>query len=287
MTGNKSVTANFAVKKSKFTLTTSVQPTGGGSISLSPSGGTYDSGTVVTVTASPASGYSFSNWSGGATGTSKSVTVTMTGNKSVTANFLSAPEITKHPISRTVEEGITVTFSVAATGSNLTYQWKQEGKNVGSNSNTYSFTATLSNDGDEIWCVISNAAGSVISNSAYLTVTIEDDIYEFDGNPFYAKTIVANGTSQSHTLTEDDEDWMEFYAIAGNVYTIQTSGNIDTYLEIYNNILAETPGLSNDDGGRDYNAKIVLPCLGTGYFWIRVYSGVGDIGHYSISVTSP
>jgi hypothetical protein len=287
MTGNKSVTANFAVKKSKFTLTTSVQPTGGGSISLSPSGGTYDSGTVVTVTASPASGYSFSNWSGGATGTSKSVTVTMTGNKSVTANFLSAPEITKHPISRTVEEGITVTFSVAATGSNLTYQWKQEGKNVGSNSNTYSFTATLSNDGDEIWCVISNAAGSVISNSAYLTVTIEDDIYEFDGNPFYAKTIVANGTSQSHTLTEDDEDWMEFYAIAGNVYTIQTSGNIDTYLEIYNNKLAETPGFSNDDGGRDYNAKIVLPCLGTGYFWIRVYSGVGDIGHYSISVTSP
>jgi len=172
MTGNKSIIAYFEVKKSKFTLTTSVQPTGGGSISLSPSGGTYDSGTVVTLTASPASGYNFLNWiDGNGIWTWTSLTVTMTGNKSVTANFLSAPEITKHPISRTVEEGITVTFSVAATGSNLTYQWKQEGKNVGSNSNTYSFTATLSNDGDEIWCVISNAAGSVISNIAELTVT--------------------------------------------------------------------------------------------------------------------
>jgi hypothetical protein len=87
MTGNKSIIAYFEVKKSKFTLTTSVQPTGGGSISLSPSGGTYDSGTVVTLTASPASGYNFSNWSGSATGTSTSATVTMTGNKSVTANF--------------------------------------------------------------------------------------------------------------------------------------------------------------------------------------------------------
>ncbi|NLD95195.1 MAG: hypothetical protein GX639_21300 [Fibrobacter sp.] len=88
MTGNKSVTANFSVHiLPQYTLTTVVNPTTGGSVSLSPSGGTYDSGTVVTLTAIKASGYDFSNWSGSATGTSTSTTVTMTGNKSVTANF--------------------------------------------------------------------------------------------------------------------------------------------------------------------------------------------------------
>ncbi|HEX2959890.1 MAG TPA: immunoglobulin domain-containing protein [Chitinispirillaceae bacterium] len=89
MTGNKSVTANFSVHVlPRYTLTTTVQPSAGGSITLSPSGDTYDSGTVVTLTASKASGYDFSNWSGSASGTSTSATVTMTGNKSVTANFV-------------------------------------------------------------------------------------------------------------------------------------------------------------------------------------------------------
>ncbi len=42
---------------------------------------------VVTSTATPASGYSFSSWSGGASGTNASTTVTMNANTSVTANF--------------------------------------------------------------------------------------------------------------------------------------------------------------------------------------------------------
>jgi uncharacterized repeat protein (TIGR02543 family) len=42
---------------------------------------------VVTLTAAPASGYTFSSWSGGASGTSTSTTVTMNANTSVTANF--------------------------------------------------------------------------------------------------------------------------------------------------------------------------------------------------------
>jgi len=46
----------------------------------------YLSGTPVTLSATPASGYYFSGWSGACTGTG-ACTVTMTAAKSVTATF--------------------------------------------------------------------------------------------------------------------------------------------------------------------------------------------------------
>jgi uncharacterized repeat protein (TIGR02543 family) len=67
-----------------YTLSTMAAPTAGGTVS---GAGTYNSGTVVTLTATPAAGYTFTGWSGDASGTSTSVTVTMNSNKSVTANF--------------------------------------------------------------------------------------------------------------------------------------------------------------------------------------------------------
>ncbi len=68
-----------------YTLTTNVQ--GSGSVSLSPSGGSYCSGAQVTVTANPASGWTFLNWSGGLSGSTNPATVTMNSNKTVTAVF--------------------------------------------------------------------------------------------------------------------------------------------------------------------------------------------------------
>ncbi len=84
MSANKSVTANFTAIAINYTLTTTVSPTAGGTVS---GAGTYASGTVVTVTATPAAGYAFVNWSGDASGTNATTTVTMSANKSATANF--------------------------------------------------------------------------------------------------------------------------------------------------------------------------------------------------------
>jgi uncharacterized protein (TIGR02145 family)/uncharacterized repeat protein (TIGR02543 family) len=84
MDGNKTVTANF--QQNTYTLTTSVTPTTGGSVT--PSTTTYPHGTQVTVTATAASGYLFTEWSGASTSTSASVTVTMDGAKTLTANFI-------------------------------------------------------------------------------------------------------------------------------------------------------------------------------------------------------
>jgi uncharacterized repeat protein (TIGR02543 family) len=60
---------------------------GGGSIALSPSGGSYLSNTVVTVTANPASGWTFLQWLGDLSGTNPVASVTMTRNKTVKAIF--------------------------------------------------------------------------------------------------------------------------------------------------------------------------------------------------------
>jgi len=88
MNSNKSVTANFTeVQVPTYTLTTNVV----GSGSVSPSGGTYTEGTVVTLTATPASGWIFDHWSGNASGTNTSTSVTMNSNKNVTATFVEEP----------------------------------------------------------------------------------------------------------------------------------------------------------------------------------------------------
>jgi len=82
MDSNKSVTANFT--QNTYTLTTAAT---NGTITKSPNKITYTHGEVVTLTAAANAGYTFTGWSGDATGTSASVTVTMNSNKSVTANF--------------------------------------------------------------------------------------------------------------------------------------------------------------------------------------------------------
>jgi uncharacterized repeat protein (TIGR02543 family) len=87
MTSNKAVTATFTQNQYTLTVTT----VGSGSVSKSPSQATYTWGTIVTLTAIPSTGWSFSSWSGDASGTSLSTTVNMTSNKAVTATFTQIP----------------------------------------------------------------------------------------------------------------------------------------------------------------------------------------------------
>jgi len=67
-----------------YTLTTTAV---NGTITKTPNQSTFNSGDTVTLTAAPSAGYRFVNWTGDATGTTSPVTITMTANKSVTANF--------------------------------------------------------------------------------------------------------------------------------------------------------------------------------------------------------
>jgi len=80
---NQTIAASFAINTYTLTLSTA----GSGSVAAVPNQLTYDHGTNVQVTATPAGGWNFDFWSGDASGSVNPLNVLMDGNKSITANF--------------------------------------------------------------------------------------------------------------------------------------------------------------------------------------------------------
>ena len=108
---------------------------------------------------------------------SYSVTVT-NALGSVTSNAASlivvgAPAITTQPGAASVAEGNTATFSVAASGNSLRYQWLRDGTTItGATASSYTTgNLSLSDNGAAFSVLVYNAAGVVFSQSATLTVT--------------------------------------------------------------------------------------------------------------------
>ncbi len=87
MDDDKQIEAVF-VQKQRFTLTTNVTGLG----VVNPSSGTYDPGAQVTIVATPANNWAFSEWQGDATGTANPLTITMDANKTITAVFIEAKQ---------------------------------------------------------------------------------------------------------------------------------------------------------------------------------------------------
>jgi uncharacterized repeat protein (TIGR02543 family) len=93
MAGNCSLTKSINVGTAPTrTLTISVNNSDWGTTDPAPGAHPYTQGQQVTVVATPSPGYRFSSWSGNASGTSASITVTMDENKSIIANFEVAPQ---------------------------------------------------------------------------------------------------------------------------------------------------------------------------------------------------
>ena len=118
-----------------------------------------DSGAVFTVTVT--------NVAGSITSTSATLTVNL------------PPSITTQPASATVNLGQAATFTVVATGTApLSYQWQKNSTNIsGATSASYTTPATAAGDnGSTFQVVITNALGSITSNSATLTVNLPPSI---------------------------------------------------------------------------------------------------------------
>ncbi|OGN90709.1 MAG: hypothetical protein A2158_03850 [Chloroflexi bacterium RBG_13_46_14] len=93
-----------------YTLTTSISPSGAGSIS--PLAEKYEEDSQVTLTATPASGYTFSSWSGDASGSSPTIAITIDSNKSLVAHFKVVepePDVTVDEQVVFEQDGITIT----------------------------------------------------------------------------------------------------------------------------------------------------------------------------------
>jgi len=142
----------------KYTLTTNTIPSGAGSVS--PSGGKYGRGVQVTLTASPASGYRFVNWTGDA-GTignvdTTSTNITMNGDYSITANFVAVYALNISIIgdgsittpgegTSTYDEGTVVNLVASPASGYLFLFWFGD---VGTIDNVRAPTTTITMNGD-------------------------------------------------------------------------------------------------------------------------------------------
>ena len=113
--GNKTIAASFT--QLEYMLT--VQTSGQGSVTRD-NNGPYHYGDVVQLTAAPASGWVFSGWSGDLSGATNPATITMDGNKDVTATFSAEPcsvtaLIGAIDAANSSEQPITITLDVDCT----------------------------------------------------------------------------------------------------------------------------------------------------------------------------
>ncbi|SDX53624.1 LamG-like jellyroll fold domain-containing protein [Flavobacterium degerlachei] len=195
--GNGTVSANFAVTLNLLPLAAGII-NGSAIVCQGQNSVAY---TVPTIT--NATGYSWSLPTGATiangantnsitvnysnTATSGNIAVYGTnacGNGAVSANFAvtvnQPPLINTQPKpSQTVCSGFPISFSVIATGTGLTYQWKKGGTNIiGATSNTYSIPNVSTVDAGNYTVVVSgtSACSSVTSNEAVLIVNQDIDI---------------------------------------------------------------------------------------------------------------
>jgi len=84
---------------SNYTLT--VNTVGQGSVARNPSKASYSTGESIQLTATPATGYTFTGWSGDASGSSNPLTVSITGNMIITATF----DLTQYTVTSSAGSG--------------------------------------------------------------------------------------------------------------------------------------------------------------------------------------
>ncbi len=168
-----------------YTINVSANPTNGGTVT---GGGTYQQGQQCTVSAIASNGYSFTNWTenGNVVSTNRNYTFTVTGNRTLVANF--------------TQQNYTITVSAnpgnggTATGGG-TYQQGQSCTVQATPNTGYTFTNWTEN-------------GNVVSTNANYTFTVTS-----------SRTLVANFTLQQFTITVTADPTEGGTVTGGGTYT--------------------------------------------------------------------
>jgi uncharacterized delta-60 repeat protein len=175
-----------------YTLSIVANPSVAGSVTANPApncpSGKYISGTTVQLTAVPRKDldYWWLNWSGNVTGSSNPVSVSMTANKSVTANFMHSPG--------TFAKLLPVD-TAANQPANLTLSWQTS---AGADSYLYCLYTTASSycNNNSNWVSTGSATIVTLSNllpsiTYHWQVRAKNQVDTTDGGPWW--TFVRNG----------------------------------------------------------------------------------------------
>lgn len=237
MNANKSVTAVFVEivppEPDQYILTTSTQ--GQGTVALNPSGGVYDEGTQVTLTATPAAGWIFDRWQGALTGSANPATITMDFDKFVEAVFvLLVPEIVAAPTfsppdgATILDSGLVVTIYCSTQGADIRYTTdsstptRTHGSIIGSGSSIVLMdTATV-----KAMAYMDGMADSPVRQATYTKQPPDDSPW----------TIRSAETVTGHLSVAGQTDAWKFSGQAGGTVVIQMariSGNLWCHFDLY------------------------------------------------------
>ena len=190
-------------------------------------------------------------------------------SKGVTVTAVAAPVITTQPANKTVAAGASATFTVAASGTGLTYQW-QYSKNgttwtdkAGATSASYTVTAKASYNGMLYRCIVTNAGGSVTSGTAKLTVTVAKPVITTQPKAATAAVgatatykVVASGTGLTYQWQYSSDygaTWHNKTGATSATYTVTAKAS-------YNGMLYRCR--VKNSGGTVYSSKVRLTVSG-------------------------
>ncbi|HZQ48621.1 MAG TPA: immunoglobulin domain-containing protein, partial [Verrucomicrobiae bacterium] len=200
------------------------------------------------ITGATNRGYSFSNIQSSQAG---GYWVIVTNNYGAvtsavaTVTVLSLPVITGQPQSQSVAVGSNATFTVSATGGNLTYQWLfNTGVIGGATASSYTVSNAQTNNGGNYSVLVTNTIGSATSSNAFLTV---------NSTPFQFQSInvLSNGAVQ-----------MTLVGVTGSNCCVNISSNMKdwvllTNLANINGTIQFTDSTSTNNSSRFYRAQLV------------------------------
>ncbi|MBK8609501.1 MAG: FG-GAP repeat protein [Chitinophagaceae bacterium] len=157
--------------------------------------------------------------------------------------------IAAQPVSQTVCNGSNVVFSVTASGTALTYQWRKNGINIsGANAATYTISNVATADAGNYDVLVSGSCGNMTTASASLSVTaygtwlgaISND-WNTAGNwcggiPTSSSDIsISSSASKMPVLISGNGTARNIVINSGASLTVGSAGNLDIYGNLVTN----------------------------------------------------
>ena len=202
VTGNRTLVANFTAQPVNYNIAVSANPTNGGQVS---GGGSYQQGQSCTVNATANSGFTFAKWTenGSVVSSQASYTFSVTGNRTLVANFQALPQtytisVSANPTNGgtatgggTYQQGQSCTVHATAAAGHTFEGWTENGNTVSTNTN-YTFTVT------------GNRA--LVANFALQTVEITASVEPAEGGTATGGGVYNYGDEVTITVVTN-EDW--------------------------------------------------------------------------------
>ena len=316
MNGDYSITANFEETEGiYYTLTVGV--TGSGSTTPTVGQHTYGQGAVISISATPASGYHFTNWTGNvgsvANVNAACTTITMNSDYSITANFEQTvvtyytltiaatgggsvnPAVGQHSYAA----GTVVPITASATGGYYFVNWTGS---VGTVANVNAASTTITMNGN--YSITANFAA--LPPGQY-SLTIYSTAGGSVTTPGQGTFIYASGTVVNLVATPtggyDFVNWTGNVGTVANVNAASTNITLNGNCEITANFYAGPPvpynlTLSSSAGGSvttpgegtfGYGSGTVVNLIATpasGYQFVNWTGNVGTIANVNAASTT-